>query len=167
MGPIALIFRFPLLDRIVPPLPGSWIQCKQLRIPICGTILLPPTSGDENDGTLISSTWAVSLHSPLFSETSQKSSQSLLSPWFPSELCVYPDCDQGFLAQACNPVSNLQTVMAFCDMDTPCSYLVGGGEKGFPHPFAFCLLLGPYLENSHWIIDQFMIYSKSEQKANT
>ena len=55
-----------------------------------------------------------SLHFPLFSkpfcEGLQKSSQLTLSPWFLTELCVHPACDQGFLSQACDPVLSLQTL---------------------------------------------------------
>lgn len=61
---------------------------------------------------MISSTGTESSCPLLFSDPSQKSSQSPLSPWFPSELCVHSTCDWPFLAQESDPVSSLQTLRA-------------------------------------------------------
>lgn len=46
---------------------------------------------------------------PLLNVSSGKSSQSLLSPWFPSAHCVHPAWDQVFLSQAHNRGLSLQT----------------------------------------------------------
>ena len=46
----------------------------------------------------------------VLSETSEKSSQSLLSPWSLATLHAHLACDQVFLSQAHDPVSSLQTL---------------------------------------------------------
>lgn len=67
--------------------------CKRLWIALRGFGSLKAFSTslkDENGSTLISSPRTESLHPPLFNAPSQKSSQSLLSPWFLIEHFTQP-----------------------------------------------------------------------------
>lgn len=62
-----------------------------------------------------SSLGAESSPSLLFSEPSQKSSQSpILFLWFPSEPCVHPAHVQAFLSQVCDQVQNSEFHRCWC-----------------------------------------------------
>ena len=104
----------------------------------CSLKVFSTDEWDEEINTPLSSSGAGSLHPTLFSEPSQKSSQLLLSAWFPSELCVLLACNQAFLSQECNWVSELHilhTPVVWTHAIPP-----GGGRMFLP---GFCLLLDP------------------------
>ena len=93
-------------------------------------------SGNENDDVLISNPGAESSHHhpPPFWTLTEK--QSLLSLWFPSELCVHVACDPSLLFQACNLVSCLQTTNIY-SVDTDCT-IPPCGLGGLPHGSTSC-----------------------------
>ena len=77
---------------------------------------------------------AESLDSLLLSEPSQKSNQTLLSPWFPSELC-----DQAFLSQVCDWVIKTPSFTDSCGADLHYFSQEREGGLAMLLPFAGCL----------------------------
>ena len=121
--------------------------------------------GDDNGDTLICSPGTESWGCPLFSEPSQESSQSLLSPWFPTKLCVH---------QASWPVTKhfyLRNMTHFrvCKLYRllwcgPILFLLVEAKEV---SLCFCLLLGPCPESGHGAVWWFTVYGNTKQKAST
>ena len=79
--------------------------------------------------------------------------QSLLSPSFPSTLCVYPSCAQAFLSQEGDPISSSLNFAESCSMQPQCSSTEGEVS------LRFCFLIGSLLREwspSHAVVVWFM-----------
>ena len=163
-GPIVPILRCPCPCGNVSPLPGAEFSVTGSRFHYVVLFFsLKAFSTDrlvENDRALLSSPRAESSCPQLFSEPSQKSSQSLLSPWFPPNSLPLA-CDRAFLSQTQNWVSRLQILWTPVVWTQAIPPRRGRGILPF-----FCLLLGPSWKSS-CMTAWFSVYENTEQKVGT